>query len=500
MRINTLKCTQAIVLCMVLAHCVIVLFVVISRINYRYELEWMEGASLVQAHRISTGQPLYVQPSLDYIPMIYPPLYFYLGAALLKISGPSFLPLRLVSFASTLGCLFFIFRAVKDTTKSVLIGLLAVGSFVATFLLGGGWFDIARVDMLFLFLCIAGVYFLGKQSTQHSIIAGVLFALALLTKQTALSLFVLMALSTVLLFRKQVPWFVGSFAIVTVIGYVYLSSSTQGWYEYYILSLPASHHVKWSFLPLAIAGAFKIVAVFVVISLSPLLFGIRKVLQVKLHQHYYFAWAGFIATSLLARINDGAYKNAFVPAYAGLAVMFGIGIAWLASELDFKTINKNLVLTIVWLAIGMQFVRLVYNPIQQIPAQADRSAGDALVADLRSAPGNVFIPYHNYLSIFAGQKTYLHMMTLEEVRGRFSTQQAEVMDVARQFNATSFSLIISDLPDYLIQSRQCIDTQIINYESPTTFYPVTGYHVRPTVRSSGCPAPNLPGSSTSMGE
>jgi hypothetical protein len=485
-RINSTKCIKAIVFCTVFIHFIMVLFVVISRINYRYELEWMEGASLIQAYRIYTGHALYVQPSLEYIPMIYPPLYFYLGAALFKFSGISFLPLRIVSFASTLGCLIVIFSAVKDKTKSALIGLLAAGSFVATFMVGGAWFDIARVDMLFIFLCIAGVYFLGKQTTQTSIIAGILFSLAFLTKQTALSISTLMALSILLLFRKQTLPFVCSFAILTLMTYVYLNSSTKGWYQYYILFLPASHHIKWSFIPTAIEAGFKIVAVFLIIGFSPLLLGFRKVIQDKLHLYYYFASAGFIATSILARINDGAYNNTFLPAYAGLAIIFGMGIGWLATYLELQRINKNIILTILWLAIGLQFSRLFYNPIQQIPTQADRRVGDALVAELQSVPGNVFIPYHNYLSLFAGKKVYFHMMTLEEVRGRFSIKQAEVVDIAKQFNSTPFSLIITDLPDYLIQGRQCTDTQNINYESAATFYPVTGYHVRPTYRSSGC--------------
>ena len=37
-----------------------------------------------------------------------------------KITGISFLPLRLVSFASTLGCLIVIYCAVKDKTKSAI--------------------------------------------------------------------------------------------------------------------------------------------------------------------------------------------------------------------------------------------------------------------------------------------------------------------------------------------------------------------------------------------
>src|ERR1700690_1325864 len=221
--IESYKWIMAIAILAAGIHFALVLFVIFSRINYRYDLEWMEGASLVQAYRISMGQSLYLQPSLEYIPLIYPPLYFYLSAILVKIIGISFLPLRIVSFASTLGCLIIIYYAVKDKTNSMVIGFVAAGSFVATFRLGGAWFDIARVDMLFIFLCLAAVYFLGKQNTKGSLIAGVLFSLAFLTKQTAISIFAVMAFSTFTLFRKQTVPFVGSFIILALFTYFYFN-------------------------------------------------------------------------------------------------------------------------------------------------------------------------------------------------------------------------------------------------------------------------------------
>ena len=59
----------------------------------------------------------------------------------------------------------------------------------------------------------------------------------------------------------------------------------------------------------------------------------------------------------------------------------------------------------LWLAITMQFILLGYNPIQQIPTQADRQAGDALVAELQAVPGEVLIPYHNYLVFICREKS-----------------------------------------------------------------------------------------------
>jgi 4-amino-4-deoxy-L-arabinose transferase-like glycosyltransferase len=481
------KWAMAITLFEVVYHFVLVLFIIFSRINYRYDLEWMEGASLIQVYRISTGQILYLKPSLAYIPMIYPPLYFYLSAVLAKITSISFLPLRIISFTSTLGCLLIIFYAVKNKTNSAVIGFVAAGSFVATFKLGGAWFDIARVDMLFIFLCLTGIYYLGKQTIQSSIIAGLLFSLSFLTKQTALPIFAILAVSTFLLFRKQTLAFFGSFTIVTLSVFLYLNSSTNGWYQYYILSLPAIHQIKWSIMATALQSGFQVEAIIIIVGFSPLIFGIRHIIKDRLCLYYYFAVIGLIGTSILARINRGAYINTLVPAYAGLSIIFGIGIGWLMTHYDFKRFGKNWFQFILWLAISIQFIWLGYNPFQQIPTQADRRAGDALVSKIQSASGNVLIPYHNYLSLLAGKKVNFHMVTFDEIRGTYSKKQPVLKDILTEFHSTPFSLLIMDLPDNLIQKNHCVNTQNIIYESAATFVPVTGYSVRPTIQYSDCP-------------
>src|SRR5262245_57313877 len=54
--------------------------VAIARLDYPYELEWLEGAVLSSASRLLHGQPMYPPPSLSYIPLNYPPL-FHMAAA-----------------------------------------------------------------------------------------------------------------------------------------------------------------------------------------------------------------------------------------------------------------------------------------------------------------------------------------------------------------------------------------------------------------------------------
>ncbi|HVR19832.1 MAG TPA: hypothetical protein VMS65_09050, partial [Polyangiaceae bacterium] len=93
-------------------------FVSLRRLRYPYELEWMEGGMLGHALQLLAGKPLYPEPSPDFVPFIYGPLYSYAGALAAGIFGPSLFALRLVSFASTLVVLVFLYRIVVYETSS----------------------------------------------------------------------------------------------------------------------------------------------------------------------------------------------------------------------------------------------------------------------------------------------------------------------------------------------------------------------------------------------
>ena len=56
------------------------LVIALTRLSYPFELEWMEGGSVVHVQRILDGQALYVTPSLTFVPFIYSPFYFYVSS------------------------------------------------------------------------------------------------------------------------------------------------------------------------------------------------------------------------------------------------------------------------------------------------------------------------------------------------------------------------------------------------------------------------------------
>ena len=73
---------------MAVGVCALLYRTVVPRIPYPYDLEWMEGGMLLHAARIAEGQPLYVTPSIDFIPFIYTPLYPWIVGGLASLGLP----------------------------------------------------------------------------------------------------------------------------------------------------------------------------------------------------------------------------------------------------------------------------------------------------------------------------------------------------------------------------------------------------------------------------
>jgi hypothetical protein len=165
------------------------LVVAFSRLGYPFSLEPLEGNSLIEVHRVLAGQPLYPAPTAAFVPDGYPPLYFFVSAAVAKVvGGASYLPLRLVSLTSSLVCFALLGRLVQRETGSAAAGAGAAGVFAATYFTTGMWFDVGRVDSMFLAFSIAGLYAARTmRGTRGAVAAGVLLAAATLTKQTGLA-------------------------------------------------------------------------------------------------------------------------------------------------------------------------------------------------------------------------------------------------------------------------------------------------------------------------
>jgi 4-amino-4-deoxy-L-arabinose transferase-like glycosyltransferase len=204
----------------------IVAFIVIAsaRLFYPYELEWIEGVSIDASRWILDGHFLFSQPSLQFIPLIYGPVFFYISAFSMQVFGIGFAAARLVSILSTIGCFALLFLIVSRSSSSKIAGLLAAGA----------WMDLAKVDSLALFFLLAGFWVNRRFPSRAGMIGtGLLYVLAYYTKQnTVIVILVLILLS--LVESRGRTWVL--LATVTSLGIavsLLFNFISQGWYSIY---------------------------------------------------------------------------------------------------------------------------------------------------------------------------------------------------------------------------------------------------------------------------
>jgi len=395
--------------------------VAVRRMGYPFEVEWVEGGSLDQIRRLAAGQGLYVRPSPNYVPFVYAPLYYYLSAAAAKVIGVSFAPLRLVSFLASLGSLAVICLLVRRETGSWKAGALSAGLFAATYGLAGASFDMARVDMWFTFAALLVVYAVRWANTWWSYGgAGLLLAVALLSKQTALGTSAPLALYALYKSRRYGALLVLGAVVPVVIVSLILDHSSGGWYSYFVFRLPQQHGLNHSLL-FSIWRSELLAPLPVACVLGGLfVLGVLSSLGRERWLFYALASACMIGGGYLARAALGSGKNAWLPAYAMLAILFGLGMHQALGLVRTALPDKRAALEVCFLALGLaQFLILAYNPASRVPGPRDWAAGQALVERIRQMPGEVLIPFHGYLASLAGKGSSPQWVGLGELYGAF---------------------------------------------------------------------------------
>jgi 4-amino-4-deoxy-L-arabinose transferase-like glycosyltransferase len=467
----------------------IVAYVVIAiyRMRYPFELEWIEGGFVDQVRLLASGQQMYVEPSVEFVPFLYTPLYFYVAALATKIFGAGFFPLRLVSFLASLAAMAAIFLVVRRETRRPLAALLSAGLFLAAFRVTGAWLDIGRVDSLFLALYLFFIYFVRLRQWRFSaVVAGLLVALAFLTKQTAIVACIpLIAFLLIRDWRRATVLAAVALAIVGVITLVF-DRASNGWYTFYTIDLLAQQQ-EWRpelFVPFWMKDLWSHLPVAILLSLFFLLSLVHKKDWPELGE-WTAILVGALATSFLARVKQGGYENVLLPAYAVLAIFFGLGLAHLLNLVARLRNNYRVLAEIaIYLACGVQFALLYYNPVDQVPTRADAETGQKFVQWLAATEGEVYLPFHGYLPALAGKKTYAHHSAVWDImRGTGDTEGERIL--REKFAAASreqvFDRVVLDVEwSYLPKLDQNYVPSGKVLEDESGFYQVTGWQIRPT--------------------
>jgi hypothetical protein len=485
----------------VLGLAVVVTYLVIAlcRLTYPFTVEWLESNSLVEVHRILAGQPLYTPPTVGYVPDGYPPLYFLTSAAAAGVLGVSYVPLRLVSLVSSLVCFALLARLVRCETGSAAAGVAAAGLFAATYFATGTWFDVGRVDSLFLALSVAGLYAARQMCrTRGAVATGLLLAAAFLTKQNGLAegAAVLAAVASGPRRRLALPA-AATYGAVLGISTLALGLASHGWYVYYVFQLMSEHTLDH-----AAIGQFWTVYLVPALGIAgcAVVLGARRTPLVLLAGS-----AALIVEGYAALVHSGAAGNDLLPPYLAVALLAGLAMgrrhdALLAVCVDRlagrRAGNQRIKLISQWAAVvagGLviaQSAVLVsgFRPGQAIPTGADQAVGRRLAAGIRALGGTVAVPGDPGLSLMAGLPATAHQDAAGDVlRGSDGAAIASfTRSAARAVAHRQFSAIITDHPeppggfppDLDHYYRRCPQALLAGIPAGV-FLPVAGARARP---------------------
>lgn len=421
------------------------LVVGISRVIYPYDLDFIEDSILMQAYQVAQSRPQWVPPNADYVPQVYMPLYTWLGGLLLRVSGPALWPLRLLSFTATLMTATLLYAIARREAQSRLVGLICTALFLAGYRIVGGWYDLARVDPLFVLLVVAGmalaVY--GPPTGWRAVGAAACLALALLTKQNGLFLGVGVGLYWLWARPRTFPHYLGAFLLLTVVPLLWVEASSQGWFSYYVVDVAYASPVEmgrvWRTLQQEILGAMGGLVLCGLIA-AALVIKQRPQWQQLLSQPWFWFTGLALFVTMAGRASVGGNLNNLMPGYALLCVMPALLYREIPrQERRWRTLWQCLVL----FQFGLTQWNLIGNtPTQFIPTAAMRAEGEALIRFIGSVEGEVWVTMHPYYTLLADKKPGVHVQMLWHARLR--GEQPLPDDLVARLKNQTYAAIISD--------------------------------------------------------
>jgi 4-amino-4-deoxy-L-arabinose transferase-like glycosyltransferase len=365
------------------------------RAIYPFPIDGLERGALQEVALIRLGQPIYVAPTLGYVPFIYGPLYYYLAAVVATISGSDLFGLRCVSLLASLGSIALVALLVRRETGSLAMGVVG-GALLATCgPFAGGALDIGRVDATSVFFLLAAIYaahvagFDPTASWRSSVCSGVLMGLALLTKQSVAPVALALLVLLVVIRRRQVPVFVLGLGVTLGVGLLLASVPTWPWPLFYLWELPRLHQTTAELASRFPGDVLPHVAVPAVVGPFYLVARAAAGDRKRVLFHAGIA-AAMIAMAWITRSTIGGARNVELPAYAAIAILFGLGLHEAVSQIGSASARARMTRAYVLAAAIAAFAVVLYNPRLWVPYRSDMWAGQRLAATLAELPGPIF--------------------------------------------------------------------------------------------------------------
>ncbi len=457
-----MKMARAVALVAAALSFLALVFVISQRIAYPFDLEWLEGATLWHAQRLADGLPLYPPPTIDFVPHPYPPLYPALLALLSRVGGGgvSYALGRAVSTASFVGALAIGWRFVRRSGGGRALATAAMAIPCAAYICVGSWYDLVRVDSLWLLLTAAGTT-LAWEATRaangrdaRAAAAAILMVAAFFTKQTAAPFMVAIALGLVVVDRRAMLVFGGTLALVGLPALWAMQRATDGWFWFYCARVHASHPFYGMFA-LRVPGR---IATLLLPALPLCGWALWRRRSPALLWAAWLAATG-VVVSAIAKVTAGGYINAFIPAIYFSSLLAGVAAARMIAEAPaareatwaWALMAATILLAprVVPHAIKAVAPRLYDEPQTTgyalgalIPTAEARARETALVARLRAVDGDVWVPTRPWYAALAGKQPLAGEMAAVDL----ATTGVSIEGFDDALRSRRFAAVVLDTP------------------------------------------------------
>jgi Glycosyltransferase family 87 len=416
------------------------------RFRYPMQLEWLEGGVLDMVRRVVAHQPVYAAPGKNFVPFIYTPFYCYVSAWASRLFGLNLSTLRLVSIASTTGCLVLIFQFVRRLTARLLPAAFAAGLFAALYVHSTLWFDVGRVDMLYLFFLLLAI---DLAERGLPIWAGLAFACAFETKQTAIVIALIVLAHE---WERPRRFVAGLLSFLALAGgsALLLNHQTHGWYFYYTFFLPSHQQIR----------AQKVISFFLhdlgaplgislLLILAALLFSSKTLQNKRRWMLVSFTTIGVGISCFSSRLHLGGTNNVTLPLWAWICMMAGLALYGLIAETQrLPDLLGTRIRIAVLAACSVQFLQLIERSSDYIPTHSQIEEAARVNRQIAQLPGPLFV-IHNVIDPgSAGQQSFANTMAVWDVLRADHGPAAQHLrdELVQSLKDKEYAGIISDVP------------------------------------------------------
>lgn len=386
-----------------------------NHIHFPLNLEAMELLMLQHLRRLMAGLPIYVEPSPDFVPLVYAPLYYYLSVPFAWLFGANLFSMRLVAILGMLGAGVVLFLAVKKRTASTWWALLAAGLFAASYRAMDTYLDNAHSDSWLLFTVLLGCYLIDLNRSRTTNLLGVFFLVVSFWFKQHGALFAVGGVLYIT-WREGIKHSWAYWALAALLGpllYALAPSLMFGpQFHYYTLIVPS----QWSAVNFAGFKRYIGYAVknyFVLASAgttAALVFLLRKWKEAGI---WYFMFPFAALSGFLGAMDDGSNNNIFIPVATWFILTGVLGLQYAAEHFPWV---KRWALHL--LAVGASFALLFYNPATVLVSTRAPQAYQDFLQYLNSLNGQVYAPWIGPLQDGYDFQPAVHWVPMEDlIRG-----------------------------------------------------------------------------------